>query len=165
MQHQRRLDQPGMRAELFFPLVDQPIRQAEPREGGGDRQHAVPRAAFERRGRHGGDVAAMRADEHELAQAGARHALRLRQDRPDHLRGGKAERARKALVLERRADRLHRQDDDAELVRRAARRLGDQAFGDEAIRAGRQMRAVLLGRGERQHGDGAARIERADLRR
>ena len=98
-----------------------------------------------------------------LAQTGAVHPL---PDLDQHMLkrfGRKAQRARRQQVFVRLADGLDRQHQHAEFGRQAILQQRDHAFGDRGVGHHRQMRAVLLGRGDRQNGNRLFRIESPEI--
>ena len=67
--------------------------------------------------------------------------------------GRQRQRARRMQMLVRLADRLDRQDADVEVVGQDGDHLVQHALHDRRVGRDRQMRPVLLDRGDRQHGD------------
>ena len=159
MQHQRRLDVARMDADLVFQRRVHPRRHAEAPPGAVHHQHLAGDAQLARHHLEQRGIAAMRVDHHQLADAGAVHRLaELRPGGQRRLRGQR-QRAGGAQVLVGLAHRLHRQHQRVDIV--ADQRHGRRHHVGRDGRVGRhrQMRPVLLDRGNRQHRDGARRVE------
>src|SRR5262249_39773343 len=74
-QHDRGFDRAAVNAVTNFLLRKQALRHAEARPGGGDNKEPMERAQVLRHQAHGGAVAAVTGDDHELPKARARDAF------------------------------------------------------------------------------------------
>ena len=128
---------------------------AETMPADGDRQHLQPRAQIARHRFHRRDIAAVAGDEDKLAQAGARQAVAELGPGRDRGRCRQGQGAGVGQMLGGHADALHRQERHREIVRQEIAHARQIGLGNVGIDAERQMRAVLLDRGERQHRDPA----------
>ena len=104
------------------------------------------------------NVAAMRVHENELAASGARDAVADLGPRADDRLDGKRERAGIFDMLVGLADRLDGQDQDRHIVRDSLDRCREIALVDEHIDPDRQVRPMLLDRGDRQNRDDFAHV-------
>ena len=148
----------------FFSSVENvAVGIAEAMPADGDRKHAEPRAQIARHRFHRRDIAAVAGDEDKLAQTGARQTVAELGPGRDRGRRRQRQRAGKSQMLGGNADALHRQERHRQIVRQQiadARQIG---LGDVGVDAERQMRAVLLDRGKRQHRDPARGIAAGDV--
>ena len=71
---------------------------------------------------------------------------------------GRGQGAGRGDVLVRLADRLDGQEGHRQVIGEQFDRAGDHALGDRGVGGDRQMRPVLLDRGDRQNGDPVRRI-------
>jgi TusA-related sulfurtransferase len=139
----------GMNSMRRFMRGKESVGRTKTMPGGQDNQHAKARAKIMRNHIEDRRVAAMRVQKNELAAAGAMHAFAKFCPGPDEGFGRKTERAGKIRVLDRKPAISHGQKQNGEFVRHARHDVRDKAFHDECIGAQRQMRAMLLGRGDR----------------
>ena len=162
-QHQRGLDVAGVDAVPLLLSPERAVRIAEAMPADRHRQHAEPRAQIARHDFHGRDIAAVAGDQDQLAHAGARQALAELGPGRDRGRRRKRQRAGIGQMLGGDADPLHRQERHRQVFGQDffdPRQIG---FGDVGVDAERQMRPVLLDRGERQHGDPARGVGAGDV--
>ncbi len=154
MQHERGFDIAAMDAEALFVLIDHAVRRTEAGPLGGNDGHLISDAQFACDNTHDVEIAAMRVDDHHLAQAGLGN---LRADRrPDRDQKLRAERQRAGAinVFIGLADLLQRQHEEIEIVGALDLQFCQHALSDRDIGCDRQVRAMLLGRGDRQDRDG-----------
>ena len=157
-QHQRGFGVAAVDAVGALLRRKESLRVAERVPAGVHREHAAADAQLPHDGGEDGDIAAMRIDEYELPAAGPGDALAdLGPGARDRLHG-KGQRPRVLDVLVRLADRLKRQDKDRQVGGNARDRPGQIALVDEGVDADRQMRPVLLDRGDRQDRDDLAHV-------
>ncbi|MCY1363150.1 hypothetical protein D9M69_498980 [compost metagenome] len=138
-------------------------RQVEPAHAVDDQ--AVRGAQFARHDVHRAHMAAVGVEQHQLLHAGARHARADLVPHADQRLGREGERAREARVLGAQADLLGRQEQRRQLRRQQRQRGGHDAVGQHGVHAQRQVRAVLLGRAQRQHRHRGRRVERGEVAR
>ena len=165
IEHQRGLDVAGVDAVLRLDRVVHALRQSEPAPVRRDREHAEAHAKLAGRGRDHRGVAAVRIGQHQLAQARAAHALAGLHQHAQQRVGRQRQRAGRQDVFVRLADRLDRQHQHAHVGGQSPLQAGQHALGDGDVGHHRQMRAVLLGRGDRQNGNGVFRIEPLEILR
>src|ERR1700736_3415552 len=139
------------------------VRRANTMPGGQDNQHAEPRAKIMRDDVEDRRVAAMGVQKNQLAAPGTMDAFAKFCPGSDEGLGRKTEGAGKIRVLDRKPAILHGQEQNGEFIRHAWDNLGDIAFHDESIGAKWQMRAMLLGRGDRQDGDGPREVTSLEI--
>ncbi len=165
MQHQRGLDVAGMDAVGDIERRVEAGRQAEARPMGGDDQHSEPHPQLTGDDADHLGIAAMGADDNELAQASAMHGLADLCPDADEVLRRNADGARRAQVLVRFPDRLHRQDQRPEVGGQARQHGREHAFADRGVGHHGQVRAVLLDRRHRQHRNRGMGIELRELAR
>ena len=162
-QHDRGLDRAAMNAVTQFFRRKQSIRRAEARPARGDREKPVLRAQILRDQHHRGAVAAMARHHDELPDAGARDALR----RAPSSSSARPRSAASACPDSRYARWKCRPAGSAGTWRECWRAAVRAPAPDRPRRSDvgfeRQMRAVLLGRRQRQHRDPARRIGSGDI--
>ena len=141
---------------------EQSLRHAEA-PARGHHQHLAIDAQLARHDPHRVDVAAVRRDDHHLAQPGARHAFA--DLGPHALRGlGRVgDGAGRADVLVRLADRLHGQEQRRQILRQLGDHGVDHALTDDRVGRYRKMRPMLLDRRDRQHRDRLLGIETCEV--
>jgi hypothetical protein len=159
MQHQRGLDLAAMDAVSRLMLADHALGIAEAAPLGGDDGHLVTHPEFARDNAHDIDIAAMRVDDHHLAQTGFRHLGADRGPHGNQQLGAERQRARTIDMLIGLADFLRRQNQNVEIVLSLPAQFRQHAVGNRDVGRHRQMRPVLLGGRDRQNGDGGVGAE------
>ena len=165
MKHERRLDVAGVDAMDKVEVGVEPCGQPETAPLGGDHQHAEAHAQLAREDADDVDIAAVRVGDHHFAQARAVHAFADLDPDAHEIIGRMGDRAGGAQMLVGFSDRLRRQNQHAEIVGQARQHGLDQALADGGIGQDRQVRPVLLGRGDRQDCHRRIRIERGKFAR
>ncbi len=143
----------------------QAVGMAEARPRRPDHQHLVAHAELARDDVDHRHVAAVGVDQDELLDAGAVDAVA--DVEPELRRGlpGRRERAGRGDVLVRLADRLDRQEGDRQLLRQELDGAGDHALGDAGVGEDREMRPVLLDRGNGEDRDPARGVALREVAR
>ena len=163
VEHHRRLRRPAVDAVAALGFRHQVGDVGEGPVAHRDDQQRETRAQLARDDVHRRRVAAMRVEQHQPTQAGARHALPDLRPHPQQGLAGEVERAGEGEVLGRMPHRQQRQGEQRELGRRELERAREQASGEVGVDRQRQVRAVLLDRAQRQHGDRAIAVEGGEL--
>jgi hypothetical protein len=156
-----------MHAEAMLPgaelLIGLAQRQVEPTHAVDDQ--VVRLAQFARNDVHGTHVTAMRVEQHQLTDAGARNPGADVLPQANQRLGRQRKGAGKARVLRAQADGLGGQEQRRHLVGQQGQRRGHDAVDEAGVHAERQMRPVLLRGAERQDSHGARRVERGEVAR
>ena len=121
------------------------------------------RAQILRHQRHRGAVAAMARHHHQLPDTGAGDAFADRHPRLQRDVGRQRLRARKIDMFGGNADRLQRKESDGDRDRQHFAHPRQIGLADQDIGFERQMRAMLLGRRQRQHRDPARGLAAGDI--
>src|SRR5262245_36621761 len=116
MEHERRLDVAGVDAVDKVEVGIKPRGQPETAPLGGDDEHAEAHAQLPRDDADDIDVAAVRVGNHHLAQAGAMHAFADLDPAAHEIIRQMADGAGGTQMLVGLSDRLHRQDEHAEII-------------------------------------------------
>src|SRR5215472_14835197 len=124
-----------------------------------DDQHAEPYAQIARDDADHIGIAAVRIGDHHLAQAGAMHAFADLEPAANEIVGRMGDGAAGAQMLIGLSDRLGGKEQHAQIVGQTRQHGLDQALGDRGIGHDRKMRAMLLGRGDRQDRKRGIRIK------
>ena len=164
-QHDRGLDGAAVNAVAQFLVGKHSLRHAETRPRGGDGEQPVMRAQVLRHQRHRRAVAAMAGDDDELLQPRV-----ARRSRPAPSTSSAQLRSTASACPENRYARwkcrpaaMGRKVTGMVLGQKLAypREIG---LSDHHVGCERQMRTVLFGRGQRQHGDPSCGGRRIDAR-
>src|SRR5260221_9673492 len=147
-----------MDAVLGFLRREEPRNPSERRKIAAHHEHRVPDAEVARDDLHDLRLAAMAVHQDEFAQPGTVDAFTDLGPQPDQGLGAQRQSPGKGLVLVRLADLHRRQHEDA--VGHQRHRRAHDALIDDRVDAERQMRPVLLDRGDRQNSDDTLDIER-----
>src|SRR6266404_3016403 len=154
-QHDRGLDRAAMDAVTQFLIGKQPLRRPEACPPRGDREQAILGAQVLRDQAHRRAVAAMARDHHEFLEARARHALAERHPGLQRHFGRQRQRAGVIDVFGGNSDRLEGKERRRNCVGEKLAHPCQIGLRNQDVGAKRQMRAVLLGRRQRQDRDPA----------
>jgi hypothetical protein len=121
------------------------------------------RAQILRHQRHTCTVATVARHHHELPDARVRHVLAERRPCLQGHIGGQCQRARIIEVFGGNADRLLRQENCRDVGRQQLAHPRQIGFADHDVGTKRQMRAMLLGRCQRQHRDPARSLVAGEI--
>ena len=161
-QHHRGFNLAAVHAKALFVRAKQRLHRSRERQCKSidhGHCHAATRTQLAPDNVHGRYIAAVRIEQHQLLNAGARHAFA--QVYPGLNQRGRTQRQRagKGRVLHAAAHRLRRQKKHRQASRQMRQRMGYHAIDQVGVHTQRQVRAMLLSGGQRQHGDAARRVK------
>jgi hypothetical protein len=163
VQHQRGLDRAAVDAVARLGLGEQARGLAEAVGVRDHRDHAEAHPQVLRDDPRDVALAAVRVDDHQLAQPRAVHRLAELVPQPHQRLRAEGQRAGEGEVLVALADRAGRQREHRRVRRGARERRVEHAGDDRRVDLERQVRAVLLDRRDRQHHHRPRRVERGEL--
>ena len=150
----------GTEERVHILVLCIPQRQIEPAHA--VHQHVESRTQITGHDVHHTDLPPVGVEQHQLANSRCRHRFADVGPQPQDGLGLECERARKTRVFGAQADGLRRQHQHFQHRRQMRQRRSQYAVDQYRVHAQRQMRTMLLGGGNWQHGDGLRRFAALD---